>query len=57
MLILLRSVTYCYGVKYRRSRKVSHGNINPAEATEIFIRAALVEDELSTRRKETDDEK
>jgi ATP-dependent helicase HrpA len=30
--------------------KVSHGNINPLEATEIFIRSALVEDNLLPSR-------
>ena len=35
----------------------SLGNINPAEATEIFIRSALVEDDLlPARRKESEDE-
>jgi ATP-dependent helicase HrpA len=34
-----------YGLEIR-TRKVAHGNLNPAEATEIFIRSALVEDDL-----------
>ena len=34
-----------YGLEVRR-RKVAYGNINPKEATEIFIRSALVEEEL-----------
>ena len=45
-----------YGMEVRKV-KVSHGNVNPEEATEIFIRAALVEDDLlPSRRKVTDDE-
>lgn len=42
------------------SRKVDYGNLNPQEATEIFIRSALVEENLlpgprSTRREEAGD--
>jgi ATP-dependent helicase HrpA len=29
-----------------RTRKAAYGNVNPAEATEVFIRSALVEDSL-----------
>lgn len=42
-----------------RQRKVAHGNVNPVEATEIFIRSALVEEDLlpTTRRaRETDED-
>jgi ATP-dependent helicase HrpA len=40
-----------------RQRKVAHGNIAPAEATEIFIRSALVEEDLlPTTRRARDDE-
>ena len=54
--VLVEERTTLYGMEVRKV-KVSHGNINPAEATEIFIHAALVEDDLlPTRRKRTDDE-
>ncbi len=54
--VLVEERTTLYGMEVRKV-KVSHGNINPAEATEIFIRAALVEDDLlPSRRKVTDDE-
>ena len=49
--MLVEEKTTLYGLEVRKA-KVSHGNINPAEATEIFIRSALVEDDLlPTRRK------
>ena len=54
--VLVDERTTLYGMEVRKV-KVSHGNINPEEATEIFIRAALVEDDLlPSRRKVTDDE-
>ena len=54
--VLVEERTTLYGMEVRKV-KVSHGNINPAEATEIFLRAALVEDDLlPTRRKQTNDE-
>ncbi len=54
--VLVEERTTLYGMEVRKV-KVSHGNINPEEATEIFIRAALVEDDLlPTRRKQKDDE-
>ena len=54
--VLVEERTTLYGMEVRKV-KVSHGNINPEEATEIFIRAALVEDDLlPSRRKQTDDE-
>jgi ATP-dependent helicase HrpA len=45
-----------------RQRKVAYGNVNAAEATEIFIRSALVEEDLlpvtrsARREQEADDE-
>ena len=42
-----------------RQRKVAYGNINPGEATEIFIRSALVEEDLlpaSRRGRDGDDD-
>ena len=54
--VLVEERTTLHGMEVRKV-KVSHGNINPAEATEIFIHAALVEDDLlPKRRKQTDDE-
>ena len=54
--VLVEERTTLYGLEVRKV-KVAHGNINPQEATDIFIRAALVEDDLlPTRRKITDDE-
>jgi len=43
--VLIDEKTTLYGLEVR-TLKVSHGNLNPAEATEIFIRSALVEDDL-----------
>ena len=52
--VLVEERTTLYGLEVRNV-KVSHGNINPTEATEIFIRSALVEDDLlPTRRRESD---
>jgi len=54
--VLVEERTTLYGMEVRKV-KVSHGNINSDEATEIFIRAALVEDDLlPSRRKVTDGE-
>ena len=54
--VLVEERTTFYGLEVRKV-KVSHGNINPEEAAEIFIRAALVEDDLlPLRRKATDDD-
>lgn len=43
--VLVDEITTLYGLEIRR-RKVSYGNLNAAEATEIFIRSALVENDL-----------
>lgn len=54
--VLVEERTTLYGLEVHKA-KVAHGNINPAEATEIFIRSALVEDDLlPSRRKETEEE-
>ena len=54
--VLVEERTTLYGLEVRKA-KVAYGNINPAEATEIFIRSALVEDDLlPTRRRETEEE-
>jgi ATP-dependent helicase HrpA len=43
--VLAEEVTTLHGLEVRR-RKVAFGNLYPKEATAIFIRAALVEEEL-----------
>jgi len=53
--VLVEERTTLYGLEVRKV-KVSHGNVNPAEATEIFIRAALVEDDLLPSRRKSEDE-
>jgi len=52
--VLVDEITTLYGLEISR-RKVSHGNINPAEATEIFLRSALVEDDLLPSQRATKD--
>lgn len=47
-----------YGLEVS-NKKVAHGNLNPKEATELFIRAALVEEDLlptSPARDEAEDD-
>ena len=54
--VLVDEITTLYGLEVRK-RKVSFGNIAPAEAAEIFIRSALVEEDLlPTQRANEDDE-
>ena len=53
--VLVDEKTTLYGLEIRKV-KVSHGNINPAEATEIFIRSALVEDNLLPLHQNTADD-
>jgi len=53
--VLVEERTTLYGMELRKV-KVSHGNINPKEATEIFIHAALVEDDLLPSRRREDGE-
>jgi ATP-dependent helicase HrpA len=54
--VLVDEITTLYGLEVRKV-KVSYGNINPGEAAEIFIRSALVEDDLlPSQRRVTDDE-
>lgn len=43
--VLAEEIITLHGLEVQR-RKVAYGNINPAEATSIFIRAALVEENL-----------
>jgi ATP-dependent helicase HrpA len=53
--VLVDEITTLYGLEVRK-RKVSYGNINPSQATEIFIRSALVEEELLPLRRKIEDE-
>jgi ATP-dependent helicase HrpA len=58
--VLVDEITTLYGLEVRK-RKVSFGNIAPAEAAEIFIRSALVEDDLlpaqhGAKNEENDDD-
>jgi ATP-dependent helicase HrpA len=53
--VLVEELMTLYGLEVRR-RKVAHGNINSKEATEIFIRGALVEEGLFPESPKTRDE-
>ncbi len=46
--VLAEEVVTLHGLEVQR-RKVAYGNVNPKEATAIFIRSALVEEELEPR--------
>ena len=46
--VLVEEVITLHGMEVQR-RKVAYGNINPKDATEIFIRSALVEDNLEPK--------
>ena len=52
--VLVEEKTTLYGLEVHKA-KVSHGNIDPAEATDIFIRAALVGDDLLPSRRPGED--
>jgi ATP-dependent helicase HrpA len=55
--VLVEERTTLFGLEVRKI-KVAYGNINPQEAAEIFIRSALVEEDLLPLqgRRKTDDE-
>ncbi len=53
--VLVEEVVTLHGLEVQR-RKVAYGNINPRDATAIFIRSALVEENLLPSRKRPDDE-
>jgi len=54
--VLVDEITTLYGLEIHKV-KVSYGKVNPVEATEIFIRSALVEDNLlPSQRRDADDE-
>ncbi|HTB82141.1 MAG TPA: ATP-dependent RNA helicase HrpA [Candidatus Sulfotelmatobacter sp.] len=58
--VLVDEIITLYGLEVSK-KKVSFGNLNPAEATEIFIRSALVEEsllpsQLNTKPDENDDD-
>jgi len=52
--VLVEEIITLHGLEVQR-RKVAYGNINPQEATAIFIRSALVEENLLPSRKSADD--
>ena len=43
--VLVEEKTLLYGLEIRH-RKVAHGNVDPKQATEIFIRGALIEENI-----------
>jgi ATP-dependent helicase HrpA len=49
--VLAEEVITLHGLEVQR-RKVAYGNVNPQEATAIFIRSALVEEDLEVRNAE-----
>jgi ATP-dependent helicase HrpA len=53
--VLVEERTTLYGMEIRKL-KVAYGNIDPAAATEIFIRSALVEDDLLPARSRPQEE-
>lgn len=53
--VLVDEIVTLYGLEVQR-RKVVYGNINPADATRIFIRSALVEENLLPRRGQNDED-
>lgn len=48
--VLVEEIVTLHGLEVQR-RKVAYGNINPKDATAIFIRSALVEENLMPSRK------
>jgi ATP-dependent helicase HrpA len=53
--VLVEEIVMLHGLEVQR-RKVVFGNINPQEATKIFIRAALVEGNLLPQRGRNEDD-
>jgi ATP-dependent helicase HrpA len=53
--VLVEEIVTLHGLEVQR-RKVSYGNINPADATAIFIRSALVEEDLLPSRGRGEDD-
>ena len=53
--MLVEEIVTLHGLEVQR-RKVAYGNINAKEATAIFIRSALVEENLLPSRKRQSDE-
>ncbi len=49
--VLVEEVITLHGLEVQR-RKVAYGNVNAKDATAIFIRSALVEDELEAKREQ-----
>ena len=53
--VLVEEIVTLHGLEVQR-RKVAYGNINPRDATAIFIRSALVEEDLMPSRNRRVDE-
>jgi ATP-dependent helicase HrpA len=52
--VLVEEIITLHGLEVQR-RKVAYGNINPGDATAIFIRSALVEENLTVARARQED--
>ncbi len=53
--VLVEEIVTLHGLEVQRN-KVAYGNINPGDATAIFIRSALVEEELIPSRNRRDED-
>ncbi len=53
--VLVEEIVTLHGLEVQR-RKVAYGNVNPKDATAIFIRSALVEEDLLPSRSRQEDE-
>jgi len=53
--VLVEQIITLHGLEVQR-RNVAYGNINPADAAAIFIRSALVEEDLAPSRSREDDD-
>jgi ATP-dependent helicase HrpA len=53
--VLVEEIVTLHGLEVQR-RKVAYGNINPQDATAIFIRSALVEENLMASRARAEDD-
>jgi ATP-dependent helicase HrpA len=52
--VLVEEIVTLHGLEVQR-RKIAYGNINPRDATAIFIRSALVEENLTASRTREED--
>jgi len=53
--VLIEEIVTLHGLEVQR-RKVAYGNLNPKDATAIFIRSALVEEDLLPGRRRREDD-